>query len=275
MYHGLKFASDGRCVEIPGEKKIPDQFRVHSYPVVEMHSWVWIWIGDPATSKSHLIPPAIGLEDPQWSLKAGSMDYAANYLLINDNLLDLSHVAYVHHKGLRGDGELQFPVRISKLERGLNIQRWRLDQDSAKYIPGSVGGVHDEFLCYDFLMPGIFLMYSGLFERGTAVRCDFGKPDEKFEPVHAQLSSQAVTGLTDGSSRYFFSVGARRKEHDQHPGLVELLWNLTCRFFAEDKEMIEAQQKSILANPSGQMNSIASDRGPAMMRQIMDKYMNV
>ena len=45
MYHGLLFDPDGSVVEIPGQDKIPPQARVRSYPIVERHSWIWIWMG--------------------------------------------------------------------------------------------------------------------------------------------------------------------------------------------------------------------------------------
>jgi len=32
------------------EQKIPDDARVPSYPVIEKHQMVWVWMGDPAKS---------------------------------------------------------------------------------------------------------------------------------------------------------------------------------------------------------------------------------
>jgi len=34
MYHGMKFASDGKCIQIPGQDNIPPKLGVRSYPVV-------------------------------------------------------------------------------------------------------------------------------------------------------------------------------------------------------------------------------------------------
>src|SRR5215475_13117307 len=48
MYHGLKFARDGRCIEIPGQKLIPQSACVRGYPVAQRGSWVWLWMGEPA-----------------------------------------------------------------------------------------------------------------------------------------------------------------------------------------------------------------------------------
>jgi vanillate O-demethylase monooxygenase subunit len=64
MYHGLLYDNQGKCVQIPGQDIIPPGARVRSFPVIERHSWIWVWMGDPARADETLIPPAVGLEDP-------------------------------------------------------------------------------------------------------------------------------------------------------------------------------------------------------------------
>ena len=46
-YHGLVFDVTGRCVMIPGQKMIPQDAKVRSYPTVERDQLVWLWMGDP------------------------------------------------------------------------------------------------------------------------------------------------------------------------------------------------------------------------------------
>ena len=45
-----------------------------------------MWTGDPGQADPNLIPGAFGLDDPQWVMKESSLDYAADYQLIHDNL---------------------------------------------------------------------------------------------------------------------------------------------------------------------------------------------
>ncbi|RYD91560.1 MAG: aromatic ring-hydroxylating dioxygenase subunit alpha, partial [Sphingomonadales bacterium] len=78
MYHGLLFDPDGKCVEIPGQEMIPAKARVRAYPVVERHSWLWVWMGDPARADAALVPPVIGHDDPDWIMGRGSLDWAAS-----------------------------------------------------------------------------------------------------------------------------------------------------------------------------------------------------
>jgi phenylpropionate dioxygenase-like ring-hydroxylating dioxygenase large terminal subunit len=126
MYHGLKFGPDGRCNEIPGQTTIPAKAVVRGYPVVERGSWIWVWMGEAARADVSQIPETIATTDPDWNIQTGCLDYAANYQLINDNLLDLSHLAFVHEKTL-GKGVPQWATErptITRLERGVRFQRW-------------------------------------------------------------------------------------------------------------------------------------------------------
>src|SRR5215469_11599016 len=89
MYHGLKFDATGACVEVPGQDRIPPRMKVKSFPVVERHKWLWIWMGDPAKADPSLIPDTRWLDDPAWASLEGYTHYETNYILIADNLLDL------------------------------------------------------------------------------------------------------------------------------------------------------------------------------------------
>src|SRR5260221_13396041 len=46
-YHGLEFDSFGACVRNPhGAGKIPATAQVRTFPVVEKHTAVWVWMGE-------------------------------------------------------------------------------------------------------------------------------------------------------------------------------------------------------------------------------------
>jgi vanillate O-demethylase monooxygenase subunit len=97
-YHGLEFGTDGACAHNPhGAKNIPTRARVVSYPVVERHKAVWIWMGDMPADPAKI--PNFSVMDgvPELHLaKLDSILVKANYELIVDNLLDSSHTAYLH-----------------------------------------------------------------------------------------------------------------------------------------------------------------------------------
>jgi phenylpropionate dioxygenase-like ring-hydroxylating dioxygenase large terminal subunit len=266
MYHGLLYDTQGQCVQIPGQDTVPPAARVRSYPVVERHSWVWVWMGDPARADESLIPPAVGLEDPQWLLGRGQLDYEAEARYINDNLLDFSHLTYVHANSFgAGPSFAEDRPQLTALERGVRFERWITG------TKGPVGrgseGLTDNWSTYDFLIPGVLLMWSGSFKLGTAAACNFQRPDYAQALRGVTFTSQAVTPLADRRARYFFSWGPHRQHGDE--ALRDLLMKVAAQAFGEDKVMIEAQQRVIDRTPDAAVMPTAHDRGVTMFSRVV------
>jgi phenylpropionate dioxygenase-like ring-hydroxylating dioxygenase large terminal subunit len=98
------FDAEGQCVRVPGQDTVPRQARVQNYPLVERHSFAWIWLGDAALADPAKIPDVHWCDHPDWAVSDGYHHFAANYQLVNDNLLDLSHESFVHESlGYRVD----------------------------------------------------------------------------------------------------------------------------------------------------------------------------
>jgi vanillate O-demethylase monooxygenase subunit len=96
-YHGLRFDSSGACVHSPhGNGAIPPRAHVKSYALVERHRALWIWMGDPGKADAGLIPDFSIFDGTSLASSRGYVHIKANYELINDNLLDLSHSAFLH-----------------------------------------------------------------------------------------------------------------------------------------------------------------------------------
>jgi vanillate O-demethylase monooxygenase subunit len=115
-YHGLAFASDGRCVHIPGQRSVPAVAKVKTYPTSRRHGYVWIWMGAPESADSNLIPDVPWSRLEGWAAADGYTHFAADYRLLTDNLLDLSHETYLHD-GTIGNQSSQtiadYPVKVS------------------------------------------------------------------------------------------------------------------------------------------------------------------
>ncbi len=268
MYHGLLFDRAGAVVEIPGQDMIPAQARVQTYPVVERHSWVWVWMGDPAAADDGLIPPAVGLDDPDYILGSGKLDYAAEARLINDNLLDFSHLSYVHAKSF-GASETWARDRpiITPLARGVRFERWITDESS---FPGQAATAPVErYSRYDFLVTGVLLMTAGAFPIGTEQALNGAAPDMKKAQGGVTFTSQAVTPVKGETARYFFSWGPHRDHGDA--ALRDTLMTIADMAFGEDKVMIEAQQRVIDATPDPRIMPTSADRGVTLYNRLVEK----
>lgn len=96
-YHGLEFNRAGRCVHNPhGNGAVPTALAVRSYPVSEKYGMIWIWMGEAERADAANLPSLPILDDPEFSWVHGQLHVATNYELVIDNLLDLSHVEFLH-----------------------------------------------------------------------------------------------------------------------------------------------------------------------------------
>jgi phenylpropionate dioxygenase-like ring-hydroxylating dioxygenase large terminal subunit len=269
MYHGLLYERTGAVCEIPGQDLIPPQAKVRAYPVVERHSWVWVWMGDVAACDAALIPPAVGYDDPNYILGHGQMDYAAEARLINDNLLDFSHLSYVHINSFGANEEwARGRPKVTPLENGVRVERWLKDiSGSTTRISYTKPG--ERYTRYDFLLPGVLLMTGGAFPEGTSERLGGAAPDLDLAVGAVTFTSQAVTPLTEKSSRYFFSWGPHIKHGDA--ALRDTLMGIAAKAFAEDRTMIEAQQRVIDMTPVPRIMPTSADRAITLFNQMIAK----
>ena len=266
MYHGLVFDSAGNCIEIPSQDFIPPAARVRAFPVVERFNWVWVWMGDPLLADAGLIPDTHYLKDPAWRGTPGYMHYDANYLLITDNLLDFSHLSYVHEKTLGGTAKYAaIRPKISRQTRGIRVERWLLDDEPAPFLkniktwPGNV----DRWNIYDVVLPGVLLMDSGSAATGT------GAPEGKRVDAAQFFGCQAVTPETHKTSHYFFQQSHAFAIDD--PRVTESLTASVLAGFMEDKDIILAQQRILDLDPNAPMLAMRMDTALAAFRSLVEK----
>jgi phenylpropionate dioxygenase-like ring-hydroxylating dioxygenase large terminal subunit len=115
-YHGWTFNSDGNCTSIPplGDGvKIPKRARVDSYPTQEKYGLIWTFLGDmneaerPALADSL---PEYG-DTAKWRMVCMQREWACNWQRMVENLIDTSHVHFVHSFGKHLPSKMKiFPV---------------------------------------------------------------------------------------------------------------------------------------------------------------------
>jgi vanillate monooxygenase len=129
-YHGLVYDCSGGCVKIPGQpaKSIPPTAKVRTYPVVDRHFYLWIWMGDPTRADPRLIPDYSLIGAPGGDRHRIKLHVLCNYQLIIDNLLDLSHLPYVHST-TTGSPPLSENAVVKTVRTGntVHVKRWVRD----------------------------------------------------------------------------------------------------------------------------------------------------
>src|SRR5271167_46195 len=266
MYHGLLFDTAGRCVEIPSQEYIPPAARVRAFPVVERHQWIWVWMGNPERADESLIPDTYTIDDPNWRGVPGYLHYDANYLLITDNLLDFSHLSYVHEKTLGGSAKYAgIRPKVTRSARGVRVERWLLDDKPAPFLQKlkTWAGNVDRWNIYEVMLPGVLLMDSGSAPTGT------GAPEGRRVDAAQFFSCQAVTPETERSSHYFFQQLHAFALDD--PSVTANLAESVRAGFLEDKEIILAQQRVLDLDPDAPMLAMRMDAALASFRALLGK----
>jgi vanillate O-demethylase monooxygenase subunit len=92
-YHGVEFNGKGACTRIPNQQRIPTA-NVRHYPVVEKDHLIWIWMGEPALADPETIIDNPEHDDPRWTWKSFKFHVQADWQLIIDNIMDLTHPLY-------------------------------------------------------------------------------------------------------------------------------------------------------------------------------------
>jgi phenylpropionate dioxygenase-like ring-hydroxylating dioxygenase large terminal subunit len=261
MYHGMKFAPDGQCIEIPGQRVIPERARVRVYPVVEKDNWMWVWMGDPARAALDKICFAIGPNNPDWNIKTGKLTVKANYRLEIANLMDLSHLTWIHSKTLGGTRAwVDQKVTRKPMQLGVDNQAWfrRVTAPAFAQHLFAPEALFDLFVHYRVTLPCNFVIHLQLFTpegSGGQMLLD-------------SYSSQAVTPVDDDTCEYYFSWGASRAT--DAPGLSDLLFETVAAAFREDRTVLEAQYRNVKEKPNGDKVNIAHDAGPEMLLRMLD-----
>jgi phenylpropionate dioxygenase-like ring-hydroxylating dioxygenase large terminal subunit len=268
MYHGLLYDQDGQCVSAPAQERIPPRAKVRSFPVAETHRWIWVWMGDPAKADPALIPDTRWLDHPEWRANDGYLHYDVNYLLIADNLLDFSHLPYLHPTTVGGSADYASVLpKVERTERGVRLTKWVMNTEppaySAKYANYPKDTKVDRWMYYEFLAPGILLMDSGMMPAGT------GGQDEHRHNALAFRGCQALTPETENSTHYFFAhphnflIDQPEVTAEIHAGIIQA--------FEEDRLMITAQHQNLAADPDFNMVPFGIDGALSHFRRVISQ----
>jgi len=209
MYHGYSFNADGKCIEIPGQDMIPEKAKIKKYPLEERNGIAWIWMGEPEKADVSLIPETISPDSDEWIFKTGHLDFDAEADLVIQNLLDFSHVSFVHENAFNlGEDHARELPHWDVVERGMKYTHWIKNQPAGMGPKQhSSSEAIDYSLTYDFSLPGGIVLRSGTYPLGTADKCNGGRPDPAEALYGYAASTQTVTPTTKGKARYHFGVG--------------------------------------------------------------------
>lgn len=264
-YHGLRFDSSGKCVLNPHETdRIPDAAVVPSYPLVERHGCLWLWFGEEEPNEA-LIPDFSCLTDNvNFTTVKGVITMAANYELITDNLVDLTHAEYIH-EGILGS---------EAISRGHHtVQRDGLTLQSNRWCPDGLappawdqmfdnyGKPVDHWLDMRWDPPAHMLLDVGVTPTGRP----------RAEGISV-LGTDILTPETETTTHYFWGIS--RRYQLQNPAAGEA-WRdaIKAAFIGQDKPILEAVQSMMGEHSFEELKPVIlkPDAGALGCRRILNE----
>ena len=107
----------------PGASAYPSTDEGQSLSIVERWRWVWVWMGDPNEADAASIPDMHWNDDPAWAPTGGHLEIGCHFQLLVDNLLDLSHAAYVHAGTIGDKNVAETPATTSRNQNEVTLER--------------------------------------------------------------------------------------------------------------------------------------------------------
>jgi vanillate O-demethylase monooxygenase subunit len=270
-YHGFTYDATGACIKIPGQAAIPPSARVKAYPTVERFHWIWIWMGDPALADPDAIEDFHWMDDPDWAMAGERLELKANYVLLVENLLDLSHLSFIHPTTLGTDKIAQTPMKAERLNRGVRVTRWIMDSPPPPFFQ-KAGNIKpdtsvDRWQIIDWTPAAFVRLDVGCAPSGTGAR------DGDRSKGITMRNLNAITPETDRSTHYFWAQAHNFKTDKKF--VTDLIFQNVHTAFLEDLAIISAQQENIDTNPAVPRIDMNHDAGGIAARRMLEAMIAV
>ncbi|MFE9428517.1 Rieske 2Fe-2S domain-containing protein [Kitasatospora sp. NPDC006697] len=259
-YHGFRYDRGGACLSVPGQSRVPRTARVAAYPVVEQDSLVWIWVGDPAAADTSWVPRAPHLVDPAMTTVCGMEPIEADYGLLVDNLLDLSHETYLHG-GYIGTPEVAAtPITTEVDEEAgvVRVSRHMSDAECPPFYARSTGieGRITRLQDIEYFAPCLYLLHSRI------------SPAGRQEPVFRTEITYAITPSAPGKVYDFWAVSRDFALGDEE--VTAFLRDFNHTVVIQDVNALNLLQRALDSEPTAyQELSINIDTGALAARRIL------
>jgi vanillate O-demethylase monooxygenase subunit len=268
-YHGLQFDTAGKCIKVPSQDMVPATARVRSYPLVEKYHWVWIWMGDPAKADPALIEDFHWREDPAWRSTGSYLHVEGNYLLVVENLLDTTHLAFLHPTTLGTDAFARSEFDVKRDGDRITVTRWLMNELPAQFhkqmgeFPD--GLKVDRWQVTHFGPPAFVKLDVGSSPVGTGAR-----QGDRSKGVN-MWNLNAITPETEKTTHYFWAQAWNFRLDEQWIG--DMLKQQIHTIFLEDLGMIRAQQRNMdLGGPAPV--TLGQDKAWLAMRGIVQRLVD-
>ncbi|MES3636612.1 aromatic ring-hydroxylating dioxygenase subunit alpha [Mycobacterium intracellulare] len=262
-YHGIVYGTDGHAIHIPSQTNVPPACRVHRFPLYERWSLVWIWMGDPTLADPAMVPDHHWLTDPNWATVRGTLSMKARAQLLNENLLDLTHLEFLH-AGSIGAGKIAETPIITEFDGDvIRVSRPMNGIDCPPFFTKTMGltGPIDRGQIAEFFPPGFHITHVSAKPAGDLD--DSRKCEQK--AIHC------VTPARGNTTHYFWCHARNYKIDDAE--IQQLMQHGLEGVFTQDVEASEAIE-DIISNyePDHPIElNLKVDKAPLQARRLINQ----
>ncbi|MBN4059784.1 MAG: Rieske (2Fe-2S) protein [SAR86 cluster bacterium] len=269
-YHGLCMGQSGETVSMP-KQQVHNFPCNRTYPVIEKAGFIWVWPGDFEKANIDQLPELHWADNPDWAYGGGVYHVAADYRLMIDNLMDLSHENYVHSSSI-GQKEIDEQPVHTKLEGDQVITSRFMESVEAppfwKMAMRQKGlddnAIVDRWQICRFQAPSQVMVDVGVALAGN------GGFDADLSVKAYAVIVDFITPETPDSHWYFWGLARTWGVADSV--MTSIIKEGQGEIFQEDMDILERQQLSLSANPKRRLLSLDIDAGGAMSRRLIQKH---
>lgn len=271
-YHGIRYNAAGRCTSMPAQQTINPSATVPSFPVVERHRYIWVWLGDPTLADPDKVPDMHQMDDPNWAGDGLTLPVACNYQLVLDNLMDLTHEEFIHVSSIGQEGISWTDFEVTHTDTTVTLSRWMTNIDAPPFwlknmrdkFPGFEGKV-DRWQIIRFESPSTICIDVGVAKAGT------GAPQgDRSQGVNGYVMN-TMSPETERTTNYFWGF-MRNYRLDSQLITTQIREGIT-RVFGEDEKVLAAQQIAIDANPDYEFYNLNIDAGGMWVRRLIERQL--
>lgn len=266
-YHGIRYRPDGAIARVPCQLSVPNR-SLRAYPVREIGPFVFIWMGDQDTPDTDKLPDLPFLSDPGYRTMLGATDFAGSYLLMHENLNDLTHFAYLHRETFRFDDSFfDLPTTVEQRPEGIYCNR--IDDDPRRAtgaLPPQIrerarGKPAERWDGGMVVSPGVFQGYAPIF---------VGDPQSDDREVFKAHIMHFLTPETPSSTHYWWSVSNNfALDDDAHYTFMQAHLE---KGFEEDRWAVGQMQRllEIDETPYSELSVQGDKAGLLFRRRVVD-----
>jgi vanillate O-demethylase monooxygenase subunit len=263
-YHGLRYATDGRCVALSG-KPLPGGLSIARYPVREIPPLVWIWMGTASEAQAPEPPHPAWLESPDWTSAVRYVRVGGSYVHLHENLLDLSHLSFLHAASFGTPEYADAPIEVAITPDSIDVWRTVRCTLPAIYADplGWKGAPAIRRSGSSFVSPGLHVNTGEFRNEALAAQPD---------PLPTVKVAQFLTPETADSTHYHFAVARNFARNDD--AVSAAVMHGFQSVFAEDVfavEQLTALQRQAQASGDFSEFDIPTDRPGLEMRRRLKR----